>query len=132
MDVKHMDVRDDQALLLLATRLVRRAAAAIMTIRERGFAVTQKSDATPVTAADHAAEALILAGLREATPDISVIAEEEIADGRVAEAGVVFWLVDPLDGTREFAAGRDEFAVNVGLVRMGRPVLGAVGLPASG
>ncbi|MGH7080845.1 MAG: 3'(2'),5'-bisphosphate nucleotidase CysQ [Acetobacteraceae bacterium] len=127
-----MDVRDDHALLLLATRLVRRAAAAIMTIRERGFAVARKSDATPVTAADHAAEALILAGLREAIPDIPVIAEEEIAGGRAAAAGVVFWLVDPLDGTREFAAGRDEFAVNVGLVRMGRPVLGAVGLPASG
>ncbi|MGH7068787.1 MAG: 3'(2'),5'-bisphosphate nucleotidase CysQ [Acetobacteraceae bacterium] len=127
-----MDGRDDRALLLLATTLVRRAAQAIMVIRDQGFAVTQKPDATPVTTADRRAEALILAGLREATPEIPVIAEEEIADGRRAERGAVFWLVDPLDGTREFAAGRDEFAVNVGLVRMGHPVLGAVGLPASG
>jgi len=127
-----MDATDDRTLLDLAARLARRAAAAIMQIRQSGFAVAQKLDETPVTAADHAAEALIVAGLREATPEIPVVAEEEVAAGRVIQAGRVFWLVDPLDGTREFAAGRDEFAVNVGLVRDRRPVLGAVALPASG
>ncbi|MGH7118366.1 MAG: 3'(2'),5'-bisphosphate nucleotidase CysQ [Acetobacteraceae bacterium] len=127
-----MDANDTRALLLLAVRLARRAAAAIMAVREQGFTVARKSDASPVTAADRAAEALIVAGLRQATPDIPVVAEEEVAEGRTTEAGPQFWLVDPLDGTREFAAGRDEFAVNVGLVRNACPLLGAVALPASG
>ncbi|MBN8910411.1 MAG: hypothetical protein J0H99_28275, partial [Rhodospirillales bacterium] len=60
--------------------------------------------------------------------DIPVIAEEEVAGGRITAVAPVFWLVDPLDGTREFAAGNDEFAVNIGLVRNGEPVLGVVGL----
>ena len=127
-----MHERDEKALLSLAAELAGGAAAAIRRIRERGFAVAHKADASPVTAADHAAEAIIVAGLRAATPEIPVVAEEEIAGGRVAAADDMFWLVDPLDGTREFAAGRDEFAVNVGLVRGGRALLGAVALPASG
>jgi 3'(2'), 5'-bisphosphate nucleotidase len=123
---------DDTALLSRAADLAEQAAAAIMGIRARGFAVERKSDSTPVTAADRAAEALIVAGLRKTTPEIPVIAEEEVAAGRAIEAAPCFWLVDPLDGTREFAAGRDEFAVNVGLIRDGRPFLGAVALPATG
>ena len=59
-----------------------------------------------------------------------MIAEEEHAAGAVWEVHHEYWLVDPLDGTREFAAGRDEFTVNIGLVRDGRPVLGAVAVPA--
>jgi 3'(2'), 5'-bisphosphate nucleotidase len=127
-----MHAQDDMALLSLAAELAGRAAAVIMEIRAGGFAVASKADASPVTAADHAAEALIVAGLREATPEIPVVAEEEVAAGRTTAASKAFWLVDPLDGTREFAAGRDEFAVNVGLVRDGRPALGAVALPATG
>lgn len=103
-----------------------------MAVRARGCAVETKPDDTPVTEADRAAEAIIVAGLRAATPDIPVIAEEEVAAGRVVSPGPLFWLVDPLDGTREFAAGRDEFAVNIGLVREGAPLLGAVALPATG
>ena len=60
-----------------------------------------------------------------------MIAEEEVAAGRSTEPAAQFWLVDPLDGTREFAAGSDEFTVNIGLVRDGRPVLGVVGIPAA-
>jgi 3'(2'), 5'-bisphosphate nucleotidase len=60
------------------------------------------------------------------------VAEEEIAAGHVAGAAPLFWLVDPLDGTREFANGNDDFAVNIGLVRDGRPALGIVGVPATG
>ncbi|HUA76267.1 MAG TPA: 3'(2'),5'-bisphosphate nucleotidase CysQ [Acetobacteraceae bacterium] len=127
-----MKQKNDAELLALATELAGRAAAAILKIREEGFAVERKSDASPVTAADRAAEELIVAGLREEVPDIPVVAEEEVEAGRVTEAAPSFWLVDPLDGTREFAAGRDEFAVNVGLVRDGRPYLGAVALPATG
>lgn len=123
---------DLQALLGLAERLARQAAAAIMEVRARGCAIETKADETPVTEADRAAEALIVAGLRAATPAIPVVAEEEVAAGRIAESAPLFWLVDPLDGTREFAADRPDFAVNVGLVRDGRPLLGAVALPATG
>lgn len=123
---------DDEALLSLAADLARRAGAAILAVRARGFEVLAKSDASPVTAADHAAEALILEGLRAAAPDIPAVAEEEVAAGKTVAAARVYWLVDPLDGTREFAAGKDEFTVNIGLVREGRAVLGAVGVPAQG
>lgn len=123
---------DDEALLALAVELVERAGAAILEIRARGFDVIRKSDASPVTEADHAAEAIILAGLRAAAPDIQVVAEEETAAGHIATVSEQFWLVDPLDGTREFTAGRDEFTVNIALVRDGRPVLGVVGVPVTG
>ncbi|WP_158926541.1 3'(2'),5'-bisphosphate nucleotidase CysQ [Acidisphaera sp. S103] len=123
---------DDQALVALATGLAERAGAEIRRIRDRGFQVQRKADASVVTEADHAAEAIILAGLREALPGCVVIAEEEMAGGKVTAATEAFWLVDPLDGTREFSSGGDDFAVNIGLVRDGRPVLGVVGVPATG
>ena len=123
---------DDQALLSLAADLAAQAGAAILDIRRQGFDVRHKEDRSPVTAADEAAEAIIAAGLRSATPDIPVIAEEEIAAGHVAVPSAQFWLVDPLDGTREFTSGSGEFTVNIGLVRNGRAVLGVVGLPAMG
>ena len=123
---------DDIALLSMAADLARRAGAITLAVREKGFETLQKQDRTPVTEADQQAEALIVAGLRAATPDIPVIAEEEHAAGITQDASAVYWLVDPLDGTREFAAGRDEFTVNIGLVRNGRPALGVVALPAYG
>jgi 3'(2'), 5'-bisphosphate nucleotidase len=123
---------DDQALLDLAADLARQAGATILAIRARGFDTQRKADASPVTEADRAAEALILAGLRRATPDIPVIAEEAMAAGDVPTVGDTFWLVDALDGTREFVALRDDFAVNVGLARDGWMALGAVGVPARG
>ncbi len=92
----------------------------------------RKEDRSPVTAADHAAEAVIVRGLREAAPGIPVIAEEEVAGGRITAPSAQYWLVDPLDGTREFTAGNDEFTVNIGLVRDGRAYLGVVGVPAMG
>jgi len=123
---------NDDDLLALAAGLAERAGEAILAVRARGFDVTRKNDRSPVTEADHAAEALIVAGLRAAVPGIPVIAEEEVAGGLVTAPSAEFWLVDPLDGTREFAAGHDEFAVNIGLVRDGRAVLGVVGVPALG
>jgi 3'(2'), 5'-bisphosphate nucleotidase len=122
----------DQDLLALATRLAETAATAILTVRDAGFAVERKEDMSPVTAADRLAEGIILEGLRAATPDIPVVAEEECSEGVVTAVGRRFWSVDPLDGTREFAAGRDHFTVNIGLVVDGRAYLGAVALPASG
>jgi 3'(2'), 5'-bisphosphate nucleotidase len=115
----------DQELLELAFDLAARAGDIILSIRTRGFETLRKADASPVTEADHAAEALIVAGLRQATPDIPVVAEEEMAAGHIPKEASSFWLVDPLDGTREFA-------VCIGLVRHGVPVLGVVGAPAYG
>jgi 3'(2'), 5'-bisphosphate nucleotidase len=123
---------DDDALLTLAADLATSAGAAILQIRARGFDVLHKADHSPVTEADQAAEEIIAAGLRAATPHIPVVAEEEVAAGHITAAVPLVWLVDPLDGTREFAAGKDQWAVNIGLVRGGRPVLGVVAIPASG
>jgi 3'(2'), 5'-bisphosphate nucleotidase len=95
-----------------------------------GFDVSQKADASPVTNADHASEAIILKRLHQAAPDIPVIAEEEVAAGRVPSVGDVFFLVDPLDGTKEFIQKRGDFTVNIALIRDGVPVLGVVYAPA--
>src|SRR6185437_2798992 len=122
----------DDELLALAADLARQAGEAILAVRARGFETLQKHDDSPVTEADHAAERIIVAGLRAAAPDIPVVAEEEIAAGHVPAMAASFWLVDPLDGTREFAALRDDFVVNIGLIRDGRPALGVVGVPAAG
>ena len=128
----YMSCMDDDDLLSLASALAQQAGEAILAIRKQGFDVLRKEDASPVTAADHAAEAIIVRGLREATPEMPVIAEEEVAGGRITSPCAQYWLVDPLDGTREFTAGRDEFAINIGLVRDGRAHLGVVGIPALG
>jgi 3'(2'), 5'-bisphosphate nucleotidase len=122
---------DDLALLDLATELALRAGTEILSIRDRGFEVQRKADASVVTEADHAAEAIILTGLRGALPGCTIVAEEEVAGGKITAATAEFWLVDPLDGTREFTGGGDDFAVNIGLVRDGKPVLGVVGVPAT-
>lgn len=117
---------------MLAVRLAEEAAASINQVRVNGFVVETKDDASPVTIADQQAEALINAGLRAAAPEIPVVAEEEVAAGIITAPSDCYWLVDPLDGTREFAAGRDEFAVCIGLIQHGVPVLGAVASPAFG
>lgn len=117
---------DDRTLLSLAARLAEDAARCILDIRQRGFTVRFKPDGSPETDADIASQALILSGLGGATPAIPVIAEEA---SPISFSAAQFWLVDPLDGTREFAAGFDEFVVNIGLVRNGRVVLGAVAHP---
>lgn len=107
------------------------AAGAIEMRYYSGEIVTEmKADASPVTAADRDAEALILQALAHLAPGIPVIAEEAVAAGRIPDIGRVFFLVDPLDGTREFIAKRDEFTVNIALVENGVPTLGIVYAPA--
>ena len=94
-------------------------------------AVRAKADASPVTAADEAAEAVILARLAELTPEIPVVAEETVAAGHVPEIDDgPFWLVDPLDGTKEFLSRNGEFTVNIALVEAREPMLGVVLAPA--
>jgi len=125
---------DERARLVEAlVALAEAAGAAIMPHFRNGVAVEKKADSSPVTAADRAADQVILAGLARLAPDIPAITEEEVAEGRVPDiSGGRFWLVDPLDGTKEFIAGRDEFTVNIALIENGRPVLGVVGAPATG
>lgn len=114
-------------------QLALEAGRAIMEIFVSGCSVTEKADKSPVTAADHAAEAIILGGLRAALPDVPCVAEEEIAGGHVpAELGDTFILVDPLDGTREFVEQRKDFTVNIALIRRGAPAIGVVYAPARG
>jgi 3'(2'), 5'-bisphosphate nucleotidase len=91
-----------------------------------------KGDGSPVTEADERAEAIILAALDQIALDIPVIAEEAAAGGVVPEIGARFWLVDPLDGTREFVSGKLDFTVNIALIEDGVPVLGLVFVPATG
>lgn len=110
----------------------REAGAAILEIVERGFDVEHKHDLSPVTEADRAAELIILAALARAAPTIPVVAEEEVAAGRIPAIGNTFFLVDPLDGTKEFVRGGDDYTVNIGLISGGEPVLGAVFAPARG
>jgi 3'(2'), 5'-bisphosphate nucleotidase len=91
---------------------------------------TTKADGSPVTAADQAAEDILLPHLRAVTPDIPVVSEEEASKGLTPEVtGRRFWLVDPLDGTKEFLSGNGEFTVNVALIEDGAPILGVVVVP---
>lgn len=110
---------------------VRKAGTAVMEVYHSDFAVEHKDDASPVTAADAAGEKIILADLARLTPDVPVVAEESAAAGSVPDIGDgPFWLVDPLDGTKEFIKRNGEFTVNIGLVVDRRPVLGLVLAPA--
>ncbi len=122
---------DAHRLLTEITPLARDAGAKIMTYYRGEFEVRSKADASPVTAADEAAEEIIIAGLNRLTPDIPVIAEEASAAGKTADVSAGrFWLVDPLDGTKEFVNHRDEFTVNIALIDNRQPVLGVVFAPA--
>ena len=113
------------------TEVARDAGAAILKIYAADFTATRKADQSPVTEADVAAEAVILAALRRLTPNVPAIAEEQAqVEGLPPEAAKRFWLVDPLDGTKEFVARNGEFTVNIALVEAGVPVLGIVHVPA--
>jgi 3'(2'), 5'-bisphosphate nucleotidase len=112
--------------------VARGAGAVILDIYNRDFETLRKADRSPVTEADTAAEAVILEALTRLAPDIPVVAEEQCAkDGVPLSAPKRFFLVDPLDGTKEFIARNGEFTVNIALIEDGRPVLGVVYLPAT-
>jgi 3'(2'), 5'-bisphosphate nucleotidase len=108
----------------------REAGEAIVEIVRRGVEVEAKRDLSPVTEADRAAELIILGALARAAPGVPVIAEEEVAAGRIPAHGDTYFLVDPLDGTKEFVQRNGEFTVNIALVDNHRPVLGIVHAPA--
>lgn len=109
-----------------------RAGAEIMRIYGYRCAVREKADLSPVTEADEAAEAIVLAGLADIAPEIPVVAEEAVSKGNAPSIGREFILVDALDGTREFLKRNHEFTVNIALVRDGVPCCGVVFAPALG
>jgi 3'(2'), 5'-bisphosphate nucleotidase len=123
---------DHPALLDQLAGAAREAGEAITAIVRRGFEVEAKHDRSPVTEADRAAELIILAALAKAAPGVPVIAEEEVAAGRIPAHEGTFFLVDPLDGTKEFVRGGDDYTVNIALVVNRAPRLGVVFAPASG
>lgn len=106
-----------------------RAGAAIMAVYESDFAVDFKGDSSPVTAADAAGEAVILEALAVLAPEVPVVAEEEAAAGRIPDTDGHFFLVDPLDGTKEFVGRNGDFTVNIALIEDHRPSLGVVFAP---
>ncbi len=123
---------DSQAALLdRLCGIAQRAGGVILDHYRKGVTVEQKADASPVTAADRDAEAVIAGALAEIDPAIPLVAEEAVAAGSApAETGARFWLVDPLDGTREFIRRNGEFTVNIALIEDGAPVIGVVHAPA--
>ena len=114
-------------------RIALLAGQAILSVYEDdAFKVTEKDDKSPVTEADTRAEAIILAELARIAPDVAVIAEESVAGGKKLVAHQRFFLVDPLDGTREFIKRNGEFTVNIALIENRRAVAGVVLAPAIG
>lgn len=113
--------------------LAKRAGEEILRYYDEEIEVSQKEDDSPLTQADLAAHYIIVDGLRELTPKIPIISEESgIPDYSVRKSWDKLWLVDPLDGTKEFIKKNGEFTVNIALIENGKPILGVVYVPAKG
>ena len=121
----------DRRLIDEMVSIASRACAAILAVGA-DLAQREKPDRSPVTAADEASEAVVLEGLRRLLPGVPVISEEAVSRAMPAAPGARFFLVDPLDGTRELVAGETEYAVNIALIDGGRPVAGVIAAPATG
>ncbi|MCY1423335.1 MULTISPECIES: 3'(2'),5'-bisphosphate nucleotidase CysQ [Pseudomonas] len=121
------------ALMQQVVELARQAGKAILPFWRADVAVTAKADESPVTAADLAAHEVIAEGLRALAPEIPVLSEEDCDIPLSERQGWQrWWLVDPLDGTKEFIAGTEEFTVNIALVEQGQVVFGVVAIPTNG
>jgi 3'(2'), 5'-bisphosphate nucleotidase len=120
------------SLLAALTPLIREAGALVMRVYATDFQVEIKGDESPVTLADQCAEKVIFAGLKRIAPNIPVVGEEAASEGDIPDVSNRFWLVDPIDGTKEFISRNGEFTVNIALVDQGVPVLGLVLAPALG
>ncbi|MCE2917373.1 MAG: 3'(2'),5'-bisphosphate nucleotidase CysQ [Rubrivivax sp.] len=122
---------DRARLLAEVERIAYEAGALILEVYGSAFAVEHKDDRSPVTLADRRAEDHIVPALQALLPGVPVVAEEAVSDGHAPDvSGGRFWLVDPLDGTREFVRRNGEFTVNIALVEAGEPVLGVIWAPA--
>lgn len=120
------------ALLDALRPAVRAAGELIETVRAAGVTARDKADLSPVTEADERAEALLTEALRAVEPDAVIVGEEACAAGIVPDACARFWLIDPLDGTKDFISGGADYSVNVALIENGVPVLGLVLAPRDG
>jgi 3'(2'), 5'-bisphosphate nucleotidase len=124
-------IESDPAQLLEAVvAICREAGRIVLQVYQTDFEVRGKADQSPVTEADERSEALIVGALHSLTPGVPVAAEEAVAAGQEPPAASHFWLVDPLDGTKEFIGRNGEFTINVALIQVGTPVLGLVYAPA--
>jgi 3'(2'), 5'-bisphosphate nucleotidase len=121
---------DYAAMLTVFERLAREAGAAIMAYYDQDCRLDDKSDASPLTAADLAGDKVICAGLRDAYPDIAVVTEEQSDTHQVERGSGRFFLIDPLDGTKEFLSKNGQFTVNIALIENAVPVAGVVFAPA--
>lgn len=122
-----------EAILTEVIKIVRRAHDEILDVYQSDFSIAFKADNTPVTDADKRANEVIVEGLKSLTPTVPIISEEEpIPPYQRRRSWQRYWIVDPLDGTREFSNRSDEFTVNVALVNDGVPILGVVGVPVEG
>lgn len=120
-----------QAELQMAEQLAREASQLLLDHVRRGFAVEEKTPDDPVTVADREASALIVAGLRAAFPQDGILSEE-LADTAERLSRRRVWIIDPIDGTREFVKGTGDYVVSIGLAVQGEPVLGVLAAPARG
>jgi 3'(2'), 5'-bisphosphate nucleotidase len=118
----------DFGLALIAA--AQRAGAAIMDIYSPGMSVSYKADRSPVTDADHASEAILLAALADLMPGVPVISEEAASAGSLPDTGDAYFLVDPLDGTKEFVKLNGEFCISIGLASEGKAIFGLLFAPA--
>ena len=123
---------DDAALVDAICDLALEAGAKALEIYHSKYSIEEKDDASPVTDADRLCEEIILKGLRALAPEMPILAEESASEGRIPVLGEEFFLVDPLDGTKEFIKKTGEFTVNIALIRKQRPMIGVVYAPALG
>jgi 3'(2'), 5'-bisphosphate nucleotidase len=126
-----IDAQSAAVLMDSLTALVAKAGIAVLSVNRDRMIVAGKADGSPVTEADLASDRIIAAGLAQLCPDVPVLSEERANRATPPYAGS-FFVIDPLDGTKEFIAGRDEFTVNLAIVTDGVPVVGIVGAPALG
>jgi 3'(2'), 5'-bisphosphate nucleotidase len=125
-----LDGSEASRLVAPLVSLTSRAGAVILSVLKHGLEHRVKPDRSPVTAADEAAEGLLLDGLSKLMPGVPVVAEESAARGIIPKTAPLYILVDPVDGTRELVAGRNEYTVNVGIVSDGKPLFGVIYAPA--
>jgi 3'(2'), 5'-bisphosphate nucleotidase len=126
-----IDCDSAAALMEPLTDLVVQAGVAILGVNRKAMKVQGKPDGSPVTEADLAADRIIADGLARLVPDVLALSEERVHEAKLPFRGS-FFLIDPLDGTKEFVDGRGEFTVNLALVTNGTPLLGIIGAPAIG
>ena len=124
-----MKMRANMSLLENVVTIAREAGAAIMNVYARDFSAAEKQDKSPLTEADTAAHEVIIRHLKELQPVLPILSEEAVGDFSGVDDSGRYWLVDPLDGTKEFIKRNGEFTVNIALVEQGRAILGVVYAP---